>query len=124
MHNHKIIHFEIPSKDPNRAMNFYSNILGWSFQAWEGPMDYWFTKAGPKNAPGIEGAITKKESEDDIVINTIGVSDIDNVIIKIKKHGGTIINPKHAVPGVGYLAYFKDLDNNLFGLMQEDPNAK
>jgi len=122
--NHKIIHFEIPAKDPEKAMKFYSEALGWSFSKWEGPISYWFTKTGPKSAPGIEGAIAKKESENDIVVNTIGVTDIDEVITKIKKHGGTITNPKHAIHSVGWLAYFKDLDGNLFGIMQDDPNAK
>lgn len=122
--NHKIIHFEIPAKDPKKAMKFYSDTLGWSFSAWEGPIPYWFTKSGTKRAPGIEGAIAEKESDNDIVVNTIGVENIDEVIEKIKKHGGTISNPKHAIPGEGWIAYFKDLDGNTFGIMQGDPNAK
>jgi predicted enzyme related to lactoylglutathione lyase len=28
------------------------------------------------------------------------------------------------VPGVGWLAYFKDTEGNIFGIMQNDPNAK
>jgi len=123
--SHKIIHFEIPAKDPKKAMEFYSDAFGWSFSKWENPMvDYWFTKSGPKSSPGIEGAIARKESETDIVINTISVSDIDDVITKIKKYGGKITDEKHAIPGVGYLAYFKDLDGNMFGIMQDDPNTK
>ncbi len=121
--NHKIIHFEIPAEDPKKAMKFYSDTLGWSFSTWEGPIPYWFTKSGTKSAPGIEGAIAKKESEDDIIVNTIGVANIDEVIKKIKKHGGTITNPKHAIPGEGWIAYFKDLDGNLLGIMQNDPKA-
>ena len=31
--------------------------------------------------------------------------------------------PKMAVPGVGWLAYVKDTEGNLFGLMQADPGA-
>ena len=122
--NHKIIHFEIPAKDPEKAMKFYSEALGWEFNKWEGPIPYWFTKSGTKSAPGIEGAIAKKEAEDDIVVNTIGVTNIDEIIKKIKKHGGIIANPKHAIPGEGWIAYFKDPDGNLFGIMENDPNAK
>jgi len=29
-----------------------------------------------------------------------------------------------AVPNVGYMAYCKDPEGNLFGIMQVDPNAK
>ena len=122
--NHKIIHFEIPAKNPEKAMKFYSDALGWEFSKWPGPIPYWFTKSGTKSAPGIEGALAIKESDDDIVVNTIGVTNIDDVIKKIKKHGGTITNPKHAIPGEGWIAYFKDIDGNMFGIMQSDPNAK
>ena len=124
--NHKVIHFEILAKNPQKAMKFYSDVLGWEFIKWDGPIDYWFTKSGPKTAPGIEGAIGEKEDDETTagITNTIGVSDIDDVIKKIKKSGGTIVNEKHAIPGVGYLAYFKDLDGNIFGIMQDDQSAK
>jgi predicted enzyme related to lactoylglutathione lyase len=52
------------------------------------------------------------------------VKDVDKVIGEIEKQGGKIVNPKHAVPGVGWLAYFKDPEGLLFGIMQADPNAK
>ncbi len=122
--SHKIIHFEIPVENPEKAMKFYSEALEWTFERWEGPIPYWFTKSGPKSKPGIEGAIAQKESDEDIVVNTIGVDDINIVVKKIKKNGGTITNEVHAIPGVGWLAYFKDPDGNLFGIMQDDPNAK
>jgi hypothetical protein len=28
------------------------------------------------------------------------------------------------IPGLGWLAYFKDLDGNIHGIMQDDSNAK
>ena len=34
-----------------------------------------------------------------------------------------MIVPKMPVPGVGWLAYCKDLDGNAFGIMQSDPAA-
>ena len=43
---------------------------------------------------------------------------------KIVKSGGEIFQPKIAVPGVGWAAYCKDSEGNIFGLMQEDPSAK
>jgi predicted enzyme related to lactoylglutathione lyase len=29
-----------------------------------------------------------------------------------------------AIPGVGWLCYFKDTEGNIFGMMQNDPAAK
>ena len=38
--------------------------------------------------------------------------------------GGTIALPKMPIPGMGWLAYCKDTEGNIFGMMQSDPNAK
>ena len=38
--------------------------------------------------------------------------------------GGSIALPKMPVPGVGWLAYFKDTEGNIFGAMQGDANAR
>lgn len=32
--------------------------------------------------------------------------------------------PKTAAPGVGWLAYCKDTEGNIFGLMENDPSAE
>jgi len=55
--------------------------------------------------------------------NTIDVQDLDAMLVKIMTHGGTIINPKMAIPGIGWFALFKDAEDNVFGLMQEDNEA-
>ena len=38
--------------------------------------------------------------------------------------GGTVALPKMAIPGIGWLGYFKDTEGNIFGAMQADPGAK
>ncbi len=56
-------------------------------------------------------------------INTLEVDDIDAAIAKILAHGGEIALEKHAIPGVGYQAYFKDNSGIIVGLHQADPKA-
>src|ERR1043165_2576568 len=41
----RVIHFEIHTENPERAMQFYKNLFGWQFQKWEGPMDYWVIRS-------------------------------------------------------------------------------
>ncbi len=38
--------------------------------------------------------------------------------------GGTVAVPKMPVPGMGWLAYVKDPDGNIVGMMQIDPSAR
>ena len=58
------------------------------------------------------------------VIDTIDVSSVDIDVKKVQENGGEIVQPKTAVPGVGYVAYFKDTEGNLFGIMEIDESAK
>ena len=55
---------------------------------------------------------------------TAEVPNLDEYLKKATAAGGTIAVPKMAVPTVGWLAYFKDTEGNIFGMMQRDPNAK
>ena len=59
-----------------------------------------------------------------IVHFEIPVKNVDETITKITQNGGQIAIPKMAVPGIGWLVYFKDLDGHIVGAMQADPNAK
>ena len=33
----RVIHFEIPADDPDRAAKFYGNVFGWKLDKWDGP---------------------------------------------------------------------------------------
>jgi len=124
----RVVHFEIHADDPQRAVAFYQDIFGWQINKWEGPEDYWLVITGPDNEPGINGAILRRHGpvNGDAVIAyvcTIDVPSVDDVTAKITAHGGTIALPKMAVPQVGWLAYGKDTEGNIFGVMQSDTSA-
>jgi predicted enzyme related to lactoylglutathione lyase len=57
-------------------------------------------------------------------VNTIAVQNLDEYMKKVQQHGAEIAVPKMAIPGVGWLAYFKDPEGNLVGLHQFDSGAK
>ena len=56
--------------------------------------------------------------------NTIDVASVDKAISAVEASGGEILLPKSAVPGVGWLSYFKDTEGNIFGMMEADESAK
>jgi uncharacterized protein len=119
----RIIHFELPADNPERAAEFYENVFGWQFQKWEGPQEYWLITTGPKDQPGINGGLMRRQYPGAGTCNTVDVASVDGAVTTIAKHGGKNVVPKMAVPGVGYLAYCSDPEGNVFGLMQADPNA-
>lgn len=119
----RVVHFEIPSDKPEAAIDFYRKVFGWKIDKF-GSFDYWLAITGDEKAPGINGAIMKKNSPQQPVTNSISVPDLDASIRDIESNGGRIVVPKTPIPGVGYYAYFTDLDGNIMGVMQEDKTAK
>jgi predicted enzyme related to lactoylglutathione lyase len=118
----RIVHFEIQADDPQRAIEFYRKSLGWDFQKW-GEHDYWLVKTGPANEPGIDGGILPRRGPINYV-NTAQVESVDDTIKAVEAAGGQLVVPKSSIPGVGWLAYCKDTEGNVFGIMTPDPGAK
>ena len=55
---------------------------------------------------------------------TIGVQSVDNTSKDVTDNNGQIVVPKMPIPGVGWLTYCKDTEGNIFGVHQEDTDAK
>ena len=118
------VHFEIPAENPDRAMQFYSSVFGWKFNKWDGPMDYWVISTGQPGEPGIDGGLMPRRDPNQPCVNTISIANLDQSRQAIEKGGGVCVVPKMAVPGVGWLAYCKDTEGHIFGIMQMDASAK
>ncbi len=124
----RIVHFEIHADQPARAVKFYTEVFGWQFHKWEGPAEYWIINTGPDSEPGIHGGLVQRKGkqEGDIImafVCTAQVDSVDDGVAKALAAGGVVALPKMPVPGVGWLAYCKDTEGNIFGMMQDDKNA-
>jgi predicted enzyme related to lactoylglutathione lyase len=127
----RVVHFEIHAENPERAIAFYQGIFDWSFQKWAGPMDYWLIGTGDEKERGINGGMVRRMGPSPVEMQavnayccTVQVPAIDEYIGKIIAAGGPIVVPKMPIPGIGWLAYFKDTEGNIVGVMQPDAAAK
>jgi predicted enzyme related to lactoylglutathione lyase len=112
----RVMHFEIPSDNPEKAMDFYRNVFGWGFSRF-GEYDYWMTKSDDSEK-GIDGAIMKRMDPAQPVVNSLMVDSVDDFAKKIESEGGQIVVPKMPIGDFGFVAYFKDLDGNIFGIAE------
>lgn len=119
----RVIHFEMPADNPERVIQFYEKTFGWRFDKWDGPIEYWLISTGSEDQPGIDGGLARRTDSVVGIENTIDVKNLEISLIAVEANGGGIIRPKMAVPGVGWMAYIKDTEGNIFGLMEEDPKA-
>ncbi|HEY6397060.1 MAG TPA: VOC family protein [Solirubrobacteraceae bacterium] len=119
----RVIHFEIHCADLDRAERFYTDVFGWTIQRMTGPMDYRLINTGPDSEPGINGALVGRRGEIDgeaviAYVCTINVEDLDAIQNKVLADGGVIALERMEVPEVGDLAYYKDTEGNIFGVLQ------
>ncbi len=124
------IHFEVHAENTDRAIAFYSKVFGWQFSQWAG-QPYWLIKTGDAGTPGIDGGLLPRQGPGPAAmapvssfVCTIDVSDLDSMVAKVVAAGGLIALAKMPIPTMGWLAYCKDTEGNLFGMMQMDANAK
>jgi predicted enzyme related to lactoylglutathione lyase len=120
----RIVHFDIPSDNPERAQKFYQDVFGWEFAKWDGPMEYWMVKTGENGTPGINGGLARRMPGQIGMINTIDIPSIDEYTIKIQSNGGQILVPKMEIPGVGHYATCMDTEGNIFGIIQMNQSTK
>lgn len=121
--SNRVVHFEIPCDHPEKTMEFFKSVFGWTFQQF-GAEPYWIVMTGDEKKPGINGGLMKKRDPNQPLVNSIDVVNLDDTLVRIERAGGKIVVPKMAIPTVGWLVYFTDPDGNIHGAYQYDPNAK
>lgn len=122
------VHFEIHAGDMDRAEAFYTALFGWRFQA---AMPGYRLIITGDDEPGINGGMVARQGAAPEPMTavvawmcTVDVASVDDYFAKALELGGEVALPKMAIPGVGWLAYVKDTEGNIFGLMQNDPAAR
>ena len=127
----RVVHFEIHAAEPEKAIDFYQTVFGLGVHAagTVSSMEYWTIKTGPDSERGINGGLVRRRGEIDgtaviAFVCTVNVISVDSALESITKAGGTIALAKMAIPAIGWLAYGKDTQGNIFGVMQIDPEAK
>ena len=100
----KVVHFEIPFDDGDRARTFYGGVFGWQLMQMP-EMDYTIVLTGPTDPesgptePGyINGGLFERSSQfpgkgTNVVID---VDNIDDALRKVAEAGGTVVTERMA----------------------------
>jgi uncharacterized protein len=124
----KVVHFEIPVDDAERARAFYGSVFEWGLQPMEG-WDYTLAVTTPVDEktqvptePGaINGGLRPRSAETPTPMIVILVDSIDEALKKVEAEGGSTLSPRAEMAGMGAYAYFKDTEGNVIGLWEELP---
>ena len=120
----KIVHFEIPFDDGERARTFYADAFGWSID--EMPeLDYTIVTTGPVADSGmpadagyINGGMYQRSTEAPHPVVTIDVPSIDDALKTVESLGGKTVTGRTPVADMGVAAYFTDTEGNIVGLWE------
>ena len=108
-----VVFFDIAGPSLPSQAAFYHDIFDWTIKP-----DGTFSVPVATPLPGnlrvespAQGPVAER-------VVYIGVPDINATLAKIVAHGGSIVFPRQAVPGIVVLALFKDPAGNRVGLVE------
>jgi uncharacterized protein len=121
----KVVHFEIPADDVERAKKFYGDTFGWGMMPMP-DMGYTILRTAPTDdqnmitEPGaINGGMYQRDEQSAkspvIVIN---VDSVDEAVGKVEAAGGKVFRPKVQVGNMGLYAQVIDTENNIIGVWE------
>ena len=119
----RVVHFEIPFDDQDRASAFYGKAFDWQLASMPG-MGYTLVTTGPSGETGptepgfINGGMLQRQSPISSPVLVIDVDDIDATLTTIGELGGSTVRAKEPVGDMGSAAYFTDSEGNLVGLWE------
>jgi hypothetical protein len=121
----KVVHFEIPFDDGERATSFYRDAFGWQLNSMPN-FQYTLATTTPTDergnhteSGGINGGMLHRQAPITSPVITIGVQDIDEALARVEKLGGKVTIGRQQVGDVGFSAYVQDTEGNLIGLWQK-----
>ena len=121
----KVMHFEIPVDDKNRAKDFYESVFSWKTKEMS-EMHYVFLTTGPTDKKGmatengfINGGMMRRMGQLKSVMITIKVDSIEKTVKKVKEGGGKVVKEKMKVGDMGFVAYLKDTEGNVISVWED-----
>ena len=119
----RVVHFEIPYDDGDRARAFYGKAFGWQVQPMP-EMAYTIVMSGPSGEQGptepgfINGGMMQREAPFTAPNLVIDVANLEEALKAVNEAGGTTVSERQAVGDMGFAAYFNDTEGNLVGLWE------
>ena len=122
----KVVHFEIPADNLERAKKFYSENFGWKVNQLGPEMgNYVLVHTGPTDDKGmpqekafINGGLMPRDPSATAPVLVMAVDDTDATVEKVKKSGGRLVGEILDIPNVGRYARVQDTEGNVIGVIK------
>jgi predicted enzyme related to lactoylglutathione lyase len=124
----RVVHFEVPFDDGDRARSFYKTAFGWDIMPMP-EMNYTIVSTGPSGDQGptepgyIGGGMMERSDPFKGPVIIVDVDDINATLAQVEELGGKTVRPRQEIGQMGFAAYFTDPEGNLMGLWQTTPQS-
>jgi uncharacterized protein len=114
----RLVYFEVPADDTQRAKDFYAELFGWQFRPMQEGFEYHMLEEGIE--PG--GAIYPSQTGEKGAIIYFESDDVDASVERVNELGGSA-EDKQPIPGIGWFARCEDTEGNPFSIFQADDSV-
>ena len=102
----RFVWYDLMTTDPDAAQSFYTELIGWGTQAWDGPMPY--TMWTNHNVP-LGGVVTLPEEAKQAGapphwLAYIQIPNVDETVTTAEQNQGKVVVPAQDIPKVGRFA--------------------
>ncbi len=120
-----VLHFEIHCDDVERAKDFYSKVLGWTYSTWRDPA-YHLVDGEGIGAGRPTGALRQRDPDasaapsghaPNSAVVVFAVDDIGKAHATALANGGREKTPVTEIPDLGRTSYCFDTEDNVFGMI-------
>ena len=112
---------ELGTNNSQKAGEFYSNVFGWTRQAFPGPMEYTVFNNDDKGIGGMHQITPEMGPIPPHWLVYFAVEDCDATVQSATGLGANVIKPAEDIPGVGRFAILTDPQGAVFALLKPQP---
>jgi len=106
--------------DADRGVAFYRDVFSCQITEWDGPHAVLAGQDRRRGYTGIDGGLTMRQQPGASTVNVIGVDSVDDTTARVTASGGSVVTPKMHIPGGGRIAYYRDTEGNVVGVIRSE----
>lgn len=108
--------YDLMTTDPEAATKFYTKVVGWGTQQWDGPMPYtmWMNGDSPLGGVNTLPDDARKAGAPPHWLAYIATPDVDATVARATELGGSVMVPPMDIPTAGRFAVLADPQGSVF----------
>ncbi len=124
----RFVWYDLMTTEPAHAVEFYTQLIGWGTQKWEGPTSYdmWTNHGTPLGGVMELPEDAKKGGVPPHWLAYVHVDDVEATVVNATSLGASVLVPGTEIPNAGKFAVLADPQGAAFAVFssdQESPEA-